>query len=273
MPLDTSTYSLALLRVDGRRWNELRRLHAQIRTQAAADGSSYLEMGHTKVMCVLTGPAEQNQSQRRGQTSGGGGSARDTASINVNVMIAGFSSVDRKKRGRNDKRTQELEITIAKTFSSIVHTHLFPHSSISISLHVLSSDGSLLAALLNAATLALIDAGIPMSDYIAACTAGSTSSHSASDDSADPLLDLNTQEEQELPYLTVATLGSSDRIAVLNCESRLQVSRLEGMLVVGVDGCKQVKQILDRVIREKGVQMIREGAVDRSDTMVMDLDE
>lgn len=173
----------------------------------------------------------------------------------------------------NRRRIQELEITIAKTFSSIVHTHLFPHSAISLALHVLSSDGSLLAALLNAATLALIDAGIPMSDYIAACTAGSTSSYSVGDDSADPLLDLNTQEEQELPFLTVATLGSSDRVAVLVCESRVQVSRLEGMLVVGVDGCKQVKQLLDRVIKEKGVKMVREGAVGRSDTMVMDLDE
>lgn len=99
MPLDTSTYSLALLRVDGRRWNELRRLHAQIRTQDAADGSSYLEMGHTKVMCVVTGPSEQQQQQRRGQQN----QQKDSAAINVNVVVAGFSSVDRKKRGRNDK--------------------------------------------------------------------------------------------------------------------------------------------------------------------------
>lgn len=101
MPLDTSTYSLALLRVDGRRWNELRRLHAQIRTQDAADGSSYFEMGHTKVMCVVTGPSEQQaQAQRRG---GQAASGRDAAVISVNVVVAGFSSVDRKKRGRNDK--------------------------------------------------------------------------------------------------------------------------------------------------------------------------
>lgn len=99
MPLDTSTYALALLRVDGRRWNELRRLHAQIRTQDAADGSSYLEMGHTKVMCVVTGPSEQQPQGRRGGQS----SQREGASISVNVVVAGFSSVDRKKRARNDK--------------------------------------------------------------------------------------------------------------------------------------------------------------------------
>lgn len=106
MPLDTSTYSLALLRVDGRRWNELRRIHAQIRTQDAADGSSYFEMGNTKVMCVVTGPSEQQQQQQQApaQRRGGGqAGGRDGASINVNVVVAGFSSVDRKKRGRNDK--------------------------------------------------------------------------------------------------------------------------------------------------------------------------
>lgn len=171
------------------------------------------------------------------------------------------------------RRTQEMEILIAKTLSSNLHTHLFPHSSITVSLHVLSQDGSLLAALLNATTLALIDAGIPMTDYIAACTAGSTSTYAAGDDSADPLLDLNTQEEQELPYLTVATLGDSDRIAVLSCESRVQVSRLEGMLVVGVDGCKQVKQFLDQIIREKGAEMVREGTIEKSNTTGMEMEE
>jgi exosome complex component RRP41 len=95
-----------------------------------------------------------------------------------------------------------------------------------------------------------------MTDYVIACTAGSTSSFAAADDTADPVLDLNNQEEQELPYVTVATLGSSDRVAALVCESRVQMSRLEGMLAVGVDGCKQVREILDRVVKEKGKTMI-----------------
>lgn len=105
MPLDTSTYNLALLRVDGRRWNELRRVHAQIRTQAAADGSSYLEMGHTKVMCVVTGPSEPGP--RRGGAAGGGGGGGSggggKAEVAVSIVIAGFSSVDRKRYGRGDK--------------------------------------------------------------------------------------------------------------------------------------------------------------------------
>lgn len=96
MPLDTSTYSLALLRLDGRRWNELRRLHAQISTQAAADGSSYLELGNTKVLCTISGPAE---SKGRAGAGGGPGEMR----VEVDINVAGFAGVDRKKRSRSDK--------------------------------------------------------------------------------------------------------------------------------------------------------------------------
>lgn len=171
------------------------------------------------------------------------------------------------------RRTLELQSTIAHALSASLHRHLFPNSSIAISLHVLSQDGSLLAALINAATLACVDAGIPMTDYVVACTAGSTSTYAANDEGADPLLDMNQQEETELPGLTVATLGDSDRIAVLVCESRVQVSRLEGMLAVGVDGCKQIKAILDKVVREKGIKMIQEGTVEKGvDLADMDID-
>lgn len=149
-----------------------------------------------------------------------------------------------------------MQTTIAQTFSSAILRHLFPNSTISISIHVLSQDGSLLSACLNATTLALIDAGVPMTDYIVSCTAGSTSSYSANDESADPLLDLNGLEEQELPFLTVATLGSTDKVMVCVMETRVQVGRLEGMLAVGVDGCKQVRSILDGVVRTQGLKVL-----------------
>jgi exosome complex component RRP41 len=97
MPLDTSTYILAHLRLDGRRWNELRRLQAQTSTQAAADGSSYFEMGNTKIICTVAGPQEKKGG------GGGGRSQQDKASIEVEVNFAGFSGMDRKKRARSDK--------------------------------------------------------------------------------------------------------------------------------------------------------------------------
>lgn len=177
-------------------------------------------------------------------------------------ICPGVSDVERKIQADKqspsppNRRLSEMQTTLSSAFSQTLFTHLYPHSTISLSLHVLSQDGSLLAACINAATLALIDAGIPMRDYVCACTAGSTSSYSSNDEKADPLLDLNALEEQELPFLTVATLGASDNVLVLVMENRVQVGRLEGMLAVGVDGCKQVREILDGLVRERGVRIV-----------------
>ncbi|KAF2748401.1 exosome complex exonuclease RRP41 [Sporormia fimetaria CBS 119925] len=245
MPLDTSTYSLALLRLDGRRWNELRQLHAQISVQSAADGSSYLEMGNTKVLCTVAGPAE-------GRSSGQRGGADGEAKVEVEIGFAGFSSVDRRRR-RADKRTQELSHTLSAAFSTLLLTHLYPHSTISLSLHILSQDGSLLAACINAATLALIDAGVPMTDYLIACTAASSSSSlSDAGEASDPLLDLNGMEEQELPFVTVGVEGRTGKVGVCVMETRVRMEGLEGMLAVGVDGCKRVREILDGVVKGYG---------------------
>ena len=95
-----------------------------------------------------------------------------------------------------------------------------------------------------------------MTDYLAACTSGSTSTYAAADEAADPLLDVNAQEEQELPHVTVATMGASDKVVVAVCESRVQVSRLEGLLAVGVSGCRQVRQFLDGVVKERAQTIV-----------------
>ncbi|KAK5132892.1 hypothetical protein LTR08_008412 [Meristemomyces frigidus] len=246
MPLDSSIYALSALRLDGRRWNELRRIQGSISTQASADGSAYFEMGNTKIICTVNGPQEKR----------GGRDQSNEAKVEVEIGIAGFSGVDRKRHTRNDKRVQEMQLTIAAAFQHTLFTHLYPHSTITLTLHVLSQDGALLAACLNAATLALIDAGIPMSDYIAACTTGSTASYADKEDEADPLLDLNGLEEQELPFLTVGCSGGEDKVSVLVMETKVQMARLEGMVSVGLDGCRQVRGILDGIVRAHGKKVL-----------------
>ncbi len=168
-----------------------------------------------------------------------------------------------------DRRTAEMQHLLASSFSGAIPIHQYPHSTVSISLHVLSLDGGLLAALVNATTLALIDAGIPMLDYLVACTAGSSLSQRSAESTSrpsrlpglsipsvdvdDPLLDLNGLEEQDLPYLTVATLGGdASKVSALVLETRMSTARLEEMLSAALDGCKSVKKILDNVVREHG---------------------
>lgn len=60
---------------------------------------------------------------------------------------------------------------------------------------------------INGTTLALIDAGIPMSDYVCACSAGYANDNA--------ILDLNFIEENaDVPTMTVALLPKSGKVTM-----------------------------------------------------------
>jgi len=182
------------------------------------------------------------------------------------------------------RRTLELQHTLSSTFTTLLITHLYPHSLITLTLHVLSTDGSLLATCLNAATLALIDAGVPMKDYLTAVTCGTTDAYSDTNDDGkgargDPILDVNASEESDgVPFLTVGCLGKgaegtlhshsgdgdgdgqdagAGKVVVLVCETRVPLSAIEGMVAVCVDGCERVRGMLDSVVRKAGKEFLR----------------
>ena len=63
-------------------------------------------------------------------------------------------------------------------------------------------------------------------------------------------------EEQELPFLTVGTSGGEEKVNVLVMETRVQMARLEAMISVGLAGCKQVRGILDGIVRAHGRKVL-----------------
>ena len=65
-----------------------------------------------------------------------------------------------------------MSLLIQETFESCILLQRFPRSQIDICVQVLQSDGSALSIAINAVTLALIDAGIPMMDFVCACSVG-----------------------------------------------------------------------------------------------------
>lgn len=164
------------------------------------------------------------------------------------------------------RQSSRIATILRSAFQSHLHTHLYPHSTISIHVSVLSADGSLLAAAVNACTLALVDAGIPMPGLLSACTSGMSGSASTPrdprNDFLDPLLDLSLPEEQELPFLTVGTTTAIPvgedvmdedeedmKVSMMVMDSKVHCTYLETMLAVGIDGCKQIREILEGVIK------------------------
>lgn len=233
-------YSPEGLRVDGRRWNELRRFECKLNTHPnSSDGSSYVEQGNTKVMCTVQGPMEPPLRSQVNQTQ---------ATLEVNLNVATFSTIQRKKRGRNDKRTVELKATLERTFEQSVMSNLYPKTLIEINVQVLAQDGGLLAATTNAITLALIDAGIAMYDYVSAVGVGI---HDQT-----PLLDLNMLEENDMSCLTVGVVGNSEKLAMLLLEDKLPLDRLEDVLGIAIAGGHRIRELMDNEVRKHGTMRL-----------------
>lgn len=176
-----------------------------------------------------------------------------SACLEVTFKSAPFApSSDRRiANPKTDRRLVEHAHLLKRAMEAALLLHLYPKSKIEIIVWILADDGGRLCAAINATTLALVDAGIPMKDIICACSAGKSSS---SNDAV--LVDLNRREEsstggQAAVYLPCAMLPQRGTVVLAQCEARLpSLSTLERVLDAAMDGCRAVFEILQAAIRE-----------------------
>lgn len=83
----------------------------------------------------------------------------DAAVVNCQFSMAVFSTADRKKRPRGDRKSSEMSTHLRQALMAVIKTELYAWSQIDVYVEVLHADGGIYSACVNAATLALIDAG------------------------------------------------------------------------------------------------------------------
>ncbi|KAF4022147.1 hypothetical protein G4228_014303 [Cervus hanglu yarkandensis] len=233
-------------RVDGRRAGELRKIQARMGVFAQADGSAYIEQGNTKALAVVYGPHEASGRARAGLPPIRGSRARalpDRALVNCQYSSATFSTGERKRRPHGDRKSCEMGLQLRQTFEAAILTQLHPRSQIDIYVQVLQADGGTYAACVNAATLAVLDAGIPMRDFVCACSAGFVDGTALADLS-------HVEEAAGGPQLALALLPASGQIALLEMDARLHEDHLEQVLEAAARASRDVHTVLDRVVRQ-----------------------
>mmetsp|Transcript_5422 Transcript_5422/g.7889 ORF Transcript_5422/g.7889 Transcript_5422/m.7889 type:complete len:303 (+) Transcript_5422:177-1085(+) len=265
--------TLSNLRNDGRKPNELRRMTIQMSPMdtTATCGSALVQMGITTVLAYVDGPMD---CARRADE------LTDRAILEVNVSTAPFapSSGDRRtSNSSTDRRLIEQSSLLQKALEASVLLHLHPKTRVVVNVRVFADDGGRLCAAINAATLALVDAGIAMRDLVCACAVGSTdigfqSIGGVEDDTDEDdvediesndipiLLDLNSQEISggfqssggAAAYLLCATMPQRNTLVLSQCESRLpSIKVFERMLATGMDGCEEVFHIMRASLKER----------------------
>lgn len=230
--------SSAGLRKDGRRPNEIRRIQYKFGAVEHADGSVYYQQGLTRVLAIVYGPQEIG---RRTDV--------DAATVSCEFHQTPFCMSERKKGRRGvgsstDRKSIDLAKTVKQSVESVIISKLFPRSLIKIVLYGIQSDGSLLCACINAATLALVDAGIPMTDFVVACSAGYF--HKTY------VTDLNYLESSsDHPNMPVAIVPRTNKIVMLKLKSKIETDNFEGMLTQARKGCEDIHSILRDAVKDR----------------------
>jgi len=228
------------LRVDGRRARELRQVRVKMGLFSRADGSCYYEQGNTKVLVAVYGPREAERSHKH---------QHDKATVNCEYSMATFSTGDRKKRPKGDRRGVEISLIIKQVFEEAIITDLAPRSQIDIFVQILQADGGTRCASINATTLALIDGGIPMKEFVVACAAGCYENV--------PLMDLNYFEDSSgAPDMPVAIYAKSNKIALLQMDSKLHLDTFEKVLECAIEGCHKTYEMLYAHVKERTQQLV-----------------
>jgi len=222
-------------RQDGRKSHELRRIACKLGVYSQADGSAYVEQGYTKVLAAVYGPHEITRNRNRAPS--------DRVVINCQYSTATFSTAERKQRPRGDRKSLEFTQLLQKTFDAVVMTNMYPHSQIDIYCEIIQSDGGNLSACINAANLALIDAGVPLKGFVASCTCSCFNDV--------PVVDVNHMEESSSNGVkfTLAILPKSEEIVLMELNSRLHGDLLDKVINAAVQGCKDTYAVLNKAVQ------------------------
>jgi exosome complex component RRP41 len=221
------------LRLDGRRADEIRPMKIEIGVLSRADGSCYLEWGKNKVLVGVFGPREVHP--RRTQRA-------DTAVIRYKYNMASFSVEDRARPGPS-RRSIEISKVSREAFEPVIMTELFPKTAIDVFVEVLQADAGTRTAAINASSVALADAGIPMKGLITSCAFGKVDGQI--------VLDLNKEEDNYGEADFPVAMTQDGEITLLQMDGHLTLEEIKKGLELVKKGCKEILEIQQAVLRRK----------------------
>jgi exosome complex component RRP41 len=221
-------------RIDGRLAEQMREIEMQIDVVSRANGSAQVKFGNTIVVASVYGPKELYPKYLR---------EPETGILRCRYAMAPFSTEDRKTPGP-DRRSIELSKVIRIAIEPAIFLEDFPKAVVDIFVEVLQADGSTRVTGINAASLALACAGIPLKDLICACSAGKI------DDTL--VVDLNGKEDNfSKADMSFAMLPSKDEITLLQMDGLLTKEEVMKLIEIAKRSCKEIYELQKRALREK----------------------
>ncbi len=226
-------------RLDGRGFEELRPIKIEAGILKRADGSCYLEMGKNKVVAAVYGPREVHPRHLQDPVK---------AVIRYRYNMAPFSVEERKRPGP-DRRSVEISKVSREAIEAVIMKELFPRSGIDVFVEVLQADAGSRTACLNAASVALVDAGVPMKGMISSVAVAKVDGCLV----LDPMKEEDNYGEADIPFAFFIRNDKIESIALLQMDGRVTREELIKAVELAKKGAMQIYSLQKDAIKSKYV--------------------
>ncbi len=228
---------MVLKRIDGRKANELRKITAKVGVIPNADGSAMFSFGNTVAIAAVYGPRLLHPQHMQDPTTG---------ILRCNYDLLSFSVDDRKRPGPS-RRSQEISKVTEWALLPVLNIKEFANTVIDVQIYILQADASTRTAGINAASMALAHAGIPMKNLICSVAIGKLDK--------DIVIDVNKHEEdfeegEGATDMAIAKIANSDEFTLMQLDGKVQPERMSEMLEIANKACAEIYEVQKKALKE-----------------------
>ena len=222
-------------RSDGRKFDEVRKIRAEIGVIKSADGSALFQIGDTIAIAAVRGPRELHPRFLQNPEKG---------LLRCFYDMSSFSVPERKKPGPS-RRSVEISLVTEKSLSGVIDLSLYPNTVIDVFIQIIQANAGTRCAGITAAAIALAHAGISMREMVAAISVGKVGDK--------VVIDLDKEEEDYedgATDISVAITSFNKNITLLQLDGEIKKKELMEALKLAKKGCEPIFELQKKVLKE-----------------------
>jgi len=225
-------------RPDGRKINELRKITAKVGVVPNADGSAMFGFGDTIAIAAVYGPKKMHPQHSQNPEKG-------TLRCTYNMMS--FSVTERIRPGPS-RRSQEISKITEWALQPVVMIDDFAGQVVDVHINVLQANASTRCAGINAAAMALAQAGIPMKSLVSSVSIGKLDKQLVTD-----LIKAEEDwEEGEGPTDIPITLTGDGKISHIQLDGKISMKQLKEAVELAKGAYKEIHDAQEKALKEMG---------------------
>jgi len=221
-------------RLDGRGFEDTRPIDVEVGVLKRADGSAIFKFGDTYALSAVFGPKTMHPKHLQDPQK---------AFLRCRYAMAPFATTERGRPGVS-RRSVEISKVINEALSNVIFFEDYPKTAIDVFVEILQANASTRCAGLNAASLALAEAGVSMKNLISSCSAGKVDGQI--------VLDVARDEDCEGEVdMAIATIGNEDKIVLFQLDGIVTKEECLKLLELAKRGCSIVYDKQINALKEK----------------------